>query len=262
MAPRSNNQILAGPFIAHAGAANFGTAPSNNSLAFTGGTTFTTATSGGTGTVSANVGNTTLTAYNSDGSFTFGTTSAKPFNNVNGTSTGGTVTANGMFINSGNTTTIASGSIVGYIVPTSGTAVSTSNVSSLTQVETYVELHQALTELHYLNEDADWKIQTQVYWASLQVAAALVQNDIPKPGVFTHGPKSVVFNWTGNDLDLYLTVSKGRLSVLVSSADGIEYRGELSADNGEATNRFFSALHSTQLLSPPETSDEALTKQS
>jgi len=120
-----------------------------------------------------------------------------------------------------------------------------------TQVGSYIELHQALTELHNLDDD-DWKIQTPVYFASVQVAATLLEYDIPKPAVFTHGTKSVVFNWSGQDVDLYLTVSKNRLSVLVSSAEGIEYRTEFSADSGDDTNRFFAALGSVRFIAAPE----------
>src|SRR5260370_2856955 len=135
-----------------------------------------------------------------------------------------------------------------------------STFSSLAKLQagSYVELQQALTELSNLDDDDDWKIQTPVYCASLQVAAALFENNIPKPGVFTHGQKSVVFNWSGRDLDLYLTVTKSRLSVLVSSTEDVEYRTEFSADSGDDTNRFFSALSSTHLIwcpvssTPPE----------
>jgi hypothetical protein len=60
------------------------------------------------------------------------------------------------------------------------------------QAQSYADLNEALNELHSLDSDDDWKIQTPVYSASVQVAAALMEHDIPKPGVFTHGPKSVV----------------------------------------------------------------------
>jgi hypothetical protein len=112
----------------------------------------------------------------------------------------------------------------------------------------YIELNQALEQLHTLDSDDEWKIQAPVYNASVQVAAALMEKNIPRPGVFTHGPKSVVFNWSNADINLYLTVSKSKLSVLASSQNGIELRTELARDNGEETNRFFSALSSARLV--------------
>src|SRR5947209_18407694 len=90
--------------------------------------------------------------------------------------------------------------------------------ASESQVTSYAELNDALVDMHNLDDDGDWKIQTPVYSASVQVAAALMQYGIPRPGVFTHGPKSVVFNWSQDDINLYLTVSQRKLSILVSSA--------------------------------------------
>jgi hypothetical protein len=138
----------------------------------------------------------------------------------------------------------------------SGPSFAVVSSSSVPEIKTtsYSELHQALTELHGLSDNDDWKIETPVYCASLQVAASLIEHNVPTPGVFTHGSKSVVFNWSGADVDLYLTVSKTRLSVLVSSPHGIELRTEISGASGDDTSRFFSALSSSRLLGPPEVS--------
>jgi hypothetical protein len=196
-------------------------------------------------------GTTTITAYTASGITTLGSPSTETFLNVNTTPIiyaevptehGGTVfTTNTSMVSSCDTPSISGGSQF--------------SLPSEQHVRSYAELHQALTDLHSLSDDADWKIQTPVYCASLQVAAALAEKNIPKPSVFTHGARSVVFNWSGNDVDLYLTISKSRLSVLVSSTKGIEYRTEFSPDSGEDTNRFLSALRSVRLIAPPETSD-------
>jgi hypothetical protein len=106
--------------------------------------------------------------------------------------------------------------------------------------------------MHSLDDDEEWKIQTPVYNASIRVAALLMENNIPKPGVLTHGPKSVVFNWSRDDTNLYLTISKSKLFVLASTSKGIGIRTELTKALGENTDSFFSALSSARLLSPPE----------
>ena len=79
-----------------------------------------------------------------------------------------------------------------------------------------------------------------------------MENDIPTPGVLTHGSKSVVFNWSRDDTNLYLTISKSKLYVLASSSEGIKMRIELTKALGEDTGRFFAALSSSHFLSPPE----------
>jgi hypothetical protein len=131
-------------------------------------------------------------------------------------------------------------------------AMTTSSSTRDLSAASYRELNQALTQMHNLDDNDDWKIQTPVYNASIRVAAILMENNIPKPGVLTHGPKSVVFNWSRDDTNLYLTVSKSKLFVLASSSKGIEVRTELTKALDGTTDRFFSALSSARLLSPPE----------
>jgi hypothetical protein len=217
------------------------------------GTDLVAANAGGRGAY-AHGGNVTL---NANASVAIGISSIEASGNIDGTSVINGFTTNSTFANGSSSTPSANVSTTaGYVViATSVDAASTFDVASLTQAGSYAELHQALAELHALDDDDDWKIQTPVYHASLQVAATLIDYAIPKPKVFTHGPKSVVFNWTGSTVDLYLTISKSRLSLLVSSAEGIDYRTEFSADSGEATNRFFSALRSTRLIAASEASD-------
>jgi len=119
----------------------------------------------------------------------------------------------------------------------------------------YKDVSEALGQLHGVADDS-WRIDTGVYAASMQVATALMANNIPQPGVFTHGPRSVVFNWTRGDTNLYLTVSRSRLSVLVSSADGIELRAKWTDSNQSDANRFFSAVGFAGFISPPESPAE------
>jgi hypothetical protein len=134
--------------------------------------------------------------------------------------------------------------------PSRHIAVSSFGSVPATNQVTYAELQEALTELHSLDDGEDWKIQTPVYNSSIQVAAALFVNGIPAPEVFSHGSKSVVFNWPGKDVSLYLTVTKNRLAILISSIKGIEYRAEIVADNASEADRFFTALRTARLPSP------------
>jgi hypothetical protein len=106
--------------------------------------------------------------------------------------------------------------------------------------------------LHSFDSHDDWNISSQVYAASIYVAGTLMQNAIPRPGVFTHGPNSVVFNWSQEETSLYLTISKNNLSVLVSSNEGIQLHADLSSIEAGNADRFISALRSVPLLSPPE----------
>jgi len=138
----------------------------------------------------------------------------------------------------------------GVVYLTNGAALPEISDPSDLVVASYNQLTNSLIELHGLEDGDDWKINTPVYAASIQVAAVLMEYDIPRPAVFTHGPNSVVFNWSQDQNNLYLTISKSRLSVLVSSNEGIEMRTDIS-DTAD-TDRFFSALRSVPLLGPPE----------
>lgn len=92
----------------------------------------------------------------------------------------------------------------------------------------YQELGQALSEMTELEEGDDWKVEQAVYQTACHVAAELMAYSFPPPHVFTHGPKSVVFNWSDQANNLYLTVSADRMSVLVSSPERIKRRIEFS----------------------------------
>ena len=135
---------------------------------------------------------------------------------------------------------------------TSSATMTTASSAHGVSATSYREVSQALAQMHSLDDDDEWKIQTPVYNASVRVAALLMENNIPQPGVLTHGPKSVVFNWSRDDTNLYLTVSKSKLFVLASTSKGIGIRTELTKALGENTDPFFSALSTARLLSPPQ----------
>jgi hypothetical protein len=119
--------------------------------------------------------------------------------------------------------------------------------------DTYKELELALAELNE-PEDEDWKVEESVYRHSIQIAAALMHMAIPRPGVFTHGPNSIVFNWTQSHDNLYLTITDDKLYVLMSSPQEIKFRAELGTALITDTNVFLSALGSVQLSTPPSLS--------
>jgi hypothetical protein len=93
----------------------------------------------------------------------------------------------------------------------------------------YRELGEALSGMSELNEGEEWRIDRPVYTAASNVAAALRANSVEAPRVFNHGPKSVVFNWSHNADNLYLTISADHISALISSPQCIKRRIELSA---------------------------------
>jgi hypothetical protein len=121
---------------------------------------------------------------------------------------------------------------------------------SAPSVESYRELEAALLELHELDSEEDWQIKESVYNSSVQIAAALMDQGIPRPGVFTHGPQSVVFNWTSALDNFYLTITQDNMYVLISSPEEIKYRGELGKVLTSRATDLFSALGSAKLASP------------
>jgi hypothetical protein len=91
----------------------------------------------------------------------------------------------------------------------------------------YVELGQALNQMTELEEADDLKIDIPVYEAARYVAVQLMANGLPTPRLFNHGSKSVVFNWSDNNNNLYLTVSADKVSALISSPERIKHRFEV-----------------------------------
>jgi hypothetical protein len=93
----------------------------------------------------------------------------------------------------------------------------------------YQELGDALSEMTMLEGADEWKIEPPVYAAASYVAAELMANSFPVPRIFSHGPESVVFNWSDEGNNLYLTVSANMVSALISSPERITQRIEYSA---------------------------------
>lgn len=106
----------------------------------------------------------------------------------------------------------------------------------------YQELGDALGEMTELDEGDEWKIDTAVYSAACYVAAGLMANLYPAPRIFNHGPKSVVFNWSDEGDNLYLTISADQISALISSPERIKWRVDLSAKELANPNRALSFI--------------------
>jgi hypothetical protein len=142
---------------------------------------------------------------------------------------------------------------------TTTTPISSPAEPELRSTAAYKELEETLSELHNVDYGEHWKMDDTVYNFSIQVAAALMARNIPEPGIFTHGPKSVVFTWSRAGDNLYLTISARRISVLISSKERVEYRAEI-VTSPVATGGFLSALSSLrptrqlEFLTTPTTS--------
>jgi hypothetical protein len=80
--------------------------------------------------------------------------------------------------------------------------------------------------LSSLDESDEWKIDTPVYDAARTVAFVLMTNFIPVPQILHHGSKSVVFTWSNEVSNLYLTISSDKLSALISTPQRIQRRIE------------------------------------
>jgi hypothetical protein len=107
------------------------------------------------------------------------------------------------------------------------------NVPSIWRTELdagYQELGQALKEMTELDEGDEWKVDAPVYNAACYVAEKLKEGSCPALRVFNHGSKSVVFNWTIGDNNLYFTVSADRMSALISAPERIQRRIDYSAN--------------------------------
>lgn len=118
--------------------------------------------------------------------------------------------------------------------------------------EEYRELGQVLTEMTDLSEDEEWKIDAPVYNAACYMALGLMTKSVPAPRVFTHGPKSVVFNWVHGSNNLYLTISADRVSALLTSPERIKERIEISGTANEflTGSETISSLRAAQLNRP------------
>jgi len=114
----------------------------------------------------------------------------------------------------------------------------------------YAELGEALAEMTQLELGDEWKIDQDVYQVACQVAIELSATSFPAPQIFSHGPKSVVFNWTRGNNNLYLTISSDYLSALVSSPERIKRRLEFSTKEVLTPALVFRALLSAPVDQP------------
>jgi len=90
-------------------------------------------------------------------------------------------------------------------------------------------LGEALSGMVEAQAEDEWRIEKDVYNCATYLAAKLMDRRFPAPQVFTHGPESVVFNWTYKENNLYLTVGADRISLLLSSPEMIKRRKEYLA---------------------------------
>ena len=114
----------------------------------------------------------------------------------------------------------------------------------------YQELGEALSELKEIEEEDEWKIDTPVYDVACYVAVELMLDLRPAPHVFTHGSKSVVFNWTGVTKSLFLTISSDSVSALISTPKKIERRMDFALQALLDSPKLLPAIQSAHLGKP------------
>lgn len=147
---------------------------------------------------------------------------------------------------------VVSGAVDVSIAPLSENHLFTRTFSSVPIVwqseinQEYQELGEALGEMTQLDEGDEWKVDVVVYQVACQVAAELLANSFPAPRIFNHGPKSVVFNWSRGNNNLYLTISSDYISALVSSPERIKRRIEFSTKDMREPALVFRGLLSEQ----------------
>ena len=114
-------------------------------------------------------------------------------------------------------------------------------------IEEYRDLGTALREMTELEQVDEWAIEAPVLAAALSVAAGLMANCYPAPRVFTHGPKSVVFNWPAGTNNLYLTISADKVSALISTPERITQRVDFLANEFLKPSLLLPAIQSAHL---------------
>jgi len=117
-------------------------------------------------------------------------------------------------------------------------------------INEYQDVGQTLNEMTDLEEGNEFWIEPAVYSAACFVAAGLMASSIPAPRVLTHGPNSVVFNWSDQTDNLYLTVSADRLSALISSPERITRRVEYSIKGLISPSLVFSTIRAAYTGKP------------
>lgn len=169
------------------------------------------------------------------------------FETISGVSLSDTVSPKDLVLSSSTSQTIYSTGVDFCVVNQIVTIPTRTDELDLRPSIEYFDLAQTLKDMHD-GEDAELSIDSAVYNTSLQVAAALFEINIPAPYVFSHGPKSVVFNWDDGVHNLYLTIGKTRLWAATSTRDKIQGQFELTAQNKNIADDFFCALSTTPLL--------------
>lgn len=106
----------------------------------------------------------------------------------------------------------------------------------------FLEVGETLSEMVELDEEDEWKIEEQVYTIACRIAAELMYSPYPAPRIFNHGPKSVVFNWTRETKNLYLTIGSSRISAMLSTPERIENRINISIDHLQNPSLFLSSI--------------------
>lgn len=114
----------------------------------------------------------------------------------------------------------------------------------------YKELGNALAEMTEVGEADELKIDNAVYKSACNVAFSLMTHSYAAPTIFTHGPKSVVFEWSTGPNSLYLTISADKLSALISTPERIKRRMEYSLQALRNPSLIFSAIQSAYLEQP------------
>lgn len=127
-----------------------------------------------------------------------------------------------------------------------GSIVEPTNISALAisqseLISQYEDLGAALNDLAEI-DDEEWSIDDSVYYVACYAASSLMDNGIPAPKVFTHGSKSVVFNWVAASKNLYLTLSENTISALISNPKNIEARLQFNVTQLESPEVIYSSI--------------------
>jgi hypothetical protein len=165
-------------------------------------------------------------------------------------------------------TTRVSGNVSGYMTGFPGSEsrtlrMSFSSVPVIWESELgqeYQELGRALEEMIEVDEGDEWNIELPVYDAARYIAAELLISSFPAPRIFSHGPKSVVFNWSHANNNLYLTVSANRISALISSPERIKRRMEYSTDKLLNPSAVLASIQSAHLEQPVMVTSNAVSQ--
>jgi hypothetical protein len=96
-------------------------------------------------------------------------------------------------------------------------------------MQEYQDVSNALAAMSELDDDLG-RIDPPVLTVAQNVAADLALHNFPAPKIFSHGSKSVVFNWSQSGDNLYLTISADKLSALISSPARIQKRVDFEAN--------------------------------